>query len=306
MTATETSSVIAQAALENQHEASLDIADIPISRNAQRTRGQRFMRGLRSVLPPVGVFVVVISVWYIANFVLAARNFLLPRPDQVITVGVFGPASGSFVGPAGLQILQSILLTTEVAVVGLVIASVLGIVWAVMMSQFRWFERSTYPYAVILQCIPILALVPLIGVWFGYEFNARAIVCIMIALFPMVANTLFGLQSVEKSQRELFQLQRASRWTVLTKLLFPAAMPSILLGLRTSAGLAVVGAIVGDFFFQRGTPGIGSLMAGYARQGSYPQLFAAIIGSALLGVLMFFLFGLLGKLAVGKWYDAAR
>jgi len=191
-------------------------------------------------------------------------------------------------------------------VIGLAIAAALGILWAILMSQFRWFERSTYPYAVILQCIPILALVPLIGVWFGYEFNARTIVCVMIALFPMVANTLFGLRSVEKSQRELFQLQKASRFTVLTKLQLPAALPAIFLGLRTSAGLAVVGAIVGDFFFQRGTPGIGSLMNVYTSGLEYPQLFAAIIGSALLGVLMFFLFGLIGKLAVGKWYDAAN
>jgi NitT/TauT family transport system permease protein len=306
MTATEATPLVDSAAVENQHESAIDVADMPISRKAQRSTSERVARGVRAALPPIGVFLVVLAVWYVANAVLGFRNFLLPRPDQVISVGVMGPASGGFVGPAGAQILQSILLTAEVAIVGLAIAAVLGVLWATLMSQFRWFERSTYPYAVILQCIPILALVPLIGVWFGYEFNARVIVCIMIALFPMVANTLFGLQSVERSQRELFQLQKASRWTILSKLLFPAAMPSIFLGLRTSAGLAVVGAIVGDFFFQRGTPGIGSLMSTYTRLSSYPQLFAAIIGAALLGVLMFFLFGLIGRLAVGKWYDPAN
>ena len=305
MTTTGTGFVPTSAA-DEQHATPLgiaavtDIADLPVSRAAQTTRGERVGRGFRQALPPLGVFIVVLGVWYAANAVLGTRNFLVPRPDQVISVGLFGPTG------QGAQILTSLLLTAEVAVIGLAIASVLGILWAVLMSQFRWFQRSTYPYAVILQCIPILALVPLIGVWFGYELNARIIVCVMIALFPMVANTLFGLQSVEKSQRELFQLQRASRFTVLSKLQFPAALPSIFLGLRTSAGLAVVGAIVGDFFFQRGTPGIGSLMNVYTRLLSYPQLFAAIIGSALLGVLMFFLFGLLGKLVVGKWYDAAN
>ena len=274
--------------------------DAPVSRKAVRSRRDRVMRGIRKSLPPIGVFVLVLAAWYIANAVLGARNFLVPRPDQVITEGLIGPTG------QGVPILSSLLLTAEVAVIGLAIASVLGILWAILMSQFTWFQTSTYPYAVILQCIPILALVPLIGVWFGYGLNARIIVCVMIALFPMVANTLFGLQSVEKSQRELFQLQRASRFTVLTKLQFPAALPSIFLGLRTSAGLAVVGAIVGDFFFQRGTPGIGSLMSTYTRLLSYPQLFAAIIGSALLGVLMFFLFGLLDRLAVGKWYDPAN
>jgi NitT/TauT family transport system permease protein len=305
MTATETPSFVEQAAVESQHESAIDVAEMPISRKALSTPGQRIARGIRTALPPLAVFIVVIAVWYAVNALLTTRNFLLPRPDQVITIGVLGPASG-VPGPAGVQILTSLLLTAEVALIGLAIAAVLGILWAILMSQFRWFERSTYPYAVILQCIPILALVPLIGVWFGYEFNARVIVCVMIALFPMVANTLFGLRSVEKSQRELFQLQKASRMTVLTKLQFPAALPAIFLGLRTSAGLAVVGAIVGDFFFQRGTPGIGSLMNVYTSRLDYPQLFAAIIGSALLGVLMFFMFGLLGKLAVGKWYDAAN
>ncbi len=292
--------IVDSAAEEAPQEASVGVWDIPVSRKAQRTTGEKISRAVRDALPPIGVFILVLLAWYGANAVLGPRGFLVPRPDQVITVGLFGPTG------AGMQILTSLLLTTEVAVIGLAIAAVLGISWAVLMSQFRWFERSTYPYAVILQCIPILALVPLIGVWFGYELTARIIVCIMIALFPMVASTLFGLQSVEKSQRELFQLQKASRYTVLTKLQFPAALPSIFLGLRTSAGLAVVGAIVGDFFFQRGTPGIGSLMSTYTRLLSYPQLFAAIIGSALLGVLMFFIFGLIGRLAVGKWYDPAN
>jgi NitT/TauT family transport system permease protein len=307
MTATQTPSaqtpgtpLVDSAEVELEHEAAIDVADMPVSRKAQRSRAERIGRGIRAALPPIAVFIVVLGVWYGANAFLGARNFLVPRPDQVITVGLLGPTG------QGAQIFGSLLLTAEVAVIGLAIAAVLGILWAILMSQFRWFERSTYPYAVILQCIPILALVPLIGVWFGYELNARIIVCVMIALFPMVASTLFGLQSVEKSQRELFQLQKASRITVLTKLQFPAALPSIFLGLRTSAGLAVVGAIVGDFFFQRGTPGIGSLMNVYTRLLSYPQLFAAIIGAALLGVLMFFIFGLIGRLAVGKWYDPAN
>jgi NitT/TauT family transport system permease protein len=132
------------------------------------------------------------------------------------------------------------------------------------------------------------------------------VVTVMIALFPMVSNTLFGLQSVDRSQHELFQLQKAGRWTVLTKLMFPAALPSIFVGLRTSAGLAVVGAIVGDIFFQRGTPGIGAQIQIYTRLLESPQLIAAILASALLGVLMFLIFGLLSKLAVGKWYDPVK
>ena len=223
MTATQTTPLLGESAVENQHEAAIDLAEMPTSRKALRTPGQRIARGIRAALPPLAVFLVVIAAWYAANAILGkGRNFLLPRPDEVITTG--------FLSQSGSDILIAVGRTTTVAITGLAIACVLGIAWAVAMSMARWFQRSTYPYAVILQCIPILALVPLIGVWFGYEFNARVIVCVMIALFPMVANTLFGLQSVEKSQRELFQLQKASRWTVLTKLQFPAALPSIFLG----------------------------------------------------------------------------
>ena len=248
-------------------------------------------------IPPLLVLAILIGAWYVVHGLLgASRNFLVPRPDQVIKDGFLD-------GQTRSEILHGVWHSTAVALTGIVIAAALGIAWAVAMGSARWVKRSTYPYAVILQCIPILAIVPLIGVWFGYEFKARVVVCVMISLFPMVANTLFGLEAVDKSHLELFQLQKAPRSTVLAKLMFPSALPSIFVGLRTSAGLSVVGAIVGDFFFQRGTPGIGSLLQTYARLLNYTALFAAIFVAALLGVAMFGLFGLLSKLAVGRWYQ---
>ncbi len=301
MTTTETTpeTAVAIATEERIVFPTVPTADIAVSRAAVMSRGERLRRGLLLALPPLAVFVVFVAIWYLANALLGqSQKFLVPTLDQVIVQG--------FGGPSGAQILTAVRKTTGVAITGLAIAAVLGILWATAMSQARWVQRSTYPYAVILQTIPILALVPLIGVWFGFEFNSRVVVCVMISLFPIVASTLFGLQSVERSQHELFRLQKAGRWTVLTKLMYPAALPSIFLGLRTSAGLSVVGAIVGDFFFQRGQPGVGSLLQTYARLLSYPQLFAAIIASALLGVVMFFIFGLITKLAVGKWYDGAN
>ena len=248
--------------------------------------------------PPLAVLAGVVVIWYIVSFALGKRGFLLPAPHRIFTEGFFDPKVAG-------DISQALLRTTGVALAGLAIAILIGIAWAVAMSQARWIERSLFPYAVILQCIPILALVPLIGFWFGFEFFARMIVCVMIALFPMVSNTLFGLQSVDKSQRELFQLQGASRLTMLTKLQFPAALPAIFAGMRISAGLAVVGAIVGDFFFRRGQPGIGSLIGTYQARLLGPELFASIIAASLLGVLIFALFGLIGRAAVGRWYEPA-
>ena len=247
--------------------------------------------------PPLAVLALVISGWYFVALVVLEpdRRFLLPPPHVVLAV--FGDEN------ARVDIWVALLNTAAVAITGLALAIAIGVVWAIGMSQARWVERSLFPYAVILQSIPILAVVPLIGFWFGYDFAARTIVCVLIALFPMVSNTLFGLQSVDRSHRDLFLLQGASRWTILTKLEFPTALPAIFAGMRISAGLSVVGAIVGDFFFQRGTPGIGSLIAKYGSRLQSPELFASVIVSALFGVVIFVFFGWLGRRAVGKWYD---
>jgi len=246
---------------------------------------------------PVAVFALMIGLWYGLAAVYAGRGlpYFVPYPHRVLA---------SFTDPARQEdLLTALLSSTRVTLTGLAIAVVLGMVWAILMSQARWVERSLFPYAVVLQCVPILALVPLIGILFGYNFTARVIVTVLIALFPMVSMTLFGLQSVARPQRELFVLQGASRWTLLTKLQLPAALPSIFVGLRTSAGLAVVGAVVGDQFFQRGAPGLGVLIQVYASRLQGPDLYAAIIVAALLGVAVFLGFGWLGRLAVGRWYD---
>lgn len=250
-----------------------------------------------SVLPPIGFLAVIVAVWYLIHDSLGDNKYFLPTPVQIAKDGFGDPLVRQ-------QLTNGLRQTSEVAVTGLAIASVIGVLWAVAMSTAKWVERSTYPYAVVLQCIPILAIVPLIGIWFGYEFKARVVVTVMISLFPMVANTLFGLQSVDRSQLELFRLQKAGRLTVLAKLTFPAALPAIFVGLRTSAGLSVVGAIVGDFFFQRGTPGLGSVIATYTRMLETEALFATIFVAAALGIVVFAFFGLLSKLVVGRWYES--
>lgn len=265
--------------------------ELPVVRRRRRT-GRIAIWG-----PPLAVLALVVGVWYLVALVILDpdRRFLLPAPHVVF--GVFGDEK------TRADVAEALWNSATVALVGLAIAIVIGVLWAIAMSQARWVERSLFPYAVILQSIPILAVVPLIGFWFGYDFAARVIVCVLIALFPMVSNTLFGLQSVDRSQRELFKLQGASRWTILAKLEFPTATPAIFAGMRISAGLSVVGAIVGDFFFQRGTPGIGSLIAKYQSRLQSPELFASVIVAALFGVVIFTFFGWLARRAVGKWYD---
>lgn len=258
--------------------------------------------------PPLVVFAIILAGWYLlANYLISiGRTTLLPTPNRIFQDSfTMTQENGQANQPITEDLLRAVGLSLGVALTGLAISIVIGVTWAVLMSQARWVERSLFPYAVILQCVPILALVPLIGTTLGYSFESRILVCVLISLFPMVSNTLFGLQSVERSQRELFRLQNASRWTVLTKLQFPSAMPAIFAGMRISAGLAIVGAIVGDFFFRRGQPGLGILINNYASRVQTPELFAAIITAAVLGVVIFLVFGWIGRLAVGRWYEPA-
>lgn len=247
---------------------------------------------------PALVLVALIGVAYLVALYfdkVRQLNFLVPYPHQVFAAA-FEPAAAAVIYP---NLLNSVI----VALTGLVFAVVIGIVWATLMAQARWVERSLFPYAVILQCIPILAISPLIGIVFGYNFGGKVLVTVLISLFPMVANTLFGLQAADKAQRELFQLQRASRWTRLVKLQFPAAMPSIFVGLRNAAGLSVIGAIVADQLLGQGSPGLGVAIQVFAVRTQGAESWAAILIASLFGVVVFLIFGLLGRLAVGKWFE---
>jgi NitT/TauT family transport system permease protein len=255
---------------------------------------------LTAILPPVVVFVLVIAVWCVASYVLLApqRRFLLPPPQEVLVKGLL---TWSSLGP----MLTALGLTAKAAAIGFAIAVVFGSLLATVMSQARWLERALFPYAVILQTIPILALVPLIGFSLGFTFRSRVLICVMISIFPIVTTVLFGMQSVDRGLHDLFTLQRVSRWTRLRKLLIPAALPSFFTGLRTSAGLSVIGAIVGDFYFLQGQPGIGALLNSYSSQLQSDQLFAAVILCSLLGVLVFTLVGVLSRRVIGKWHESA-
>jgi NitT/TauT family transport system permease protein len=251
--------------------------------------------------PPAAVFAAVIAIWYGVSYLLLdpLRRFLVPPPHAVIQV--------AFLDPANLQeLLTALWLSTKVAFVGLLVAIVLGVLLAVAMSQARWIERSLYPYAVLTETVPVLAMVPLFGFWFGFGTVSRVLVVVIFCIFPIIANTLFGLQSVDQEHHDLFTLHRAGRLTRLWKLQLPAALPSIFTGLRIAAGLAVIGAIVADFFFRQGDPGIGILIDLYRSRLQSEQLFAAIILSSLLGVIVFWFFGFLARRVVGNWHQSAR
>jgi NitT/TauT family transport system permease protein len=264
------------------------------------TQPSRVRTALRRSAPITGALLGIAVIWYLVSYLVlpARQRFLLPPPHEVYGGALTTPA---LMGP----MLEALGRTFAVALVGLVIAVVFGIGYAVVMSQWPWAEKILYPYAVILQTIPILALVPLIGIWLGYAFPARVAVCVIIALFPMIANTLFGLQSAGAAAHDLFTLNRATRWQRLRKLQFPAAVPSIFTGLRNAAGLSVIGAIVGDYFFQQGAPGIGGLLRVYTQRLQMEALLTSVTLTALFGVAVFTVFAVLDRAVVGRWYGRA-
>jgi NitT/TauT family transport system permease protein len=256
-------------------------------------------RALTRAIPPAIVFAIVIGVWFFVSYVLLEprRRFLLPPPQDVVRVGFLDGDNLS-------EILDGLVQSIEVAVVGLAIATVVGFALAIAMSQARWIERSLYPWAVVLQTVPILAIVPLIGFWFKFGFPSRVLVCVLIALFPIVTNTLFGLKSAAREYHELFTLNEATRRQRVWRLQLPWALPAIFAGLRISAGLSVIGAVVGDFFFQQGPPGLGRLLSDYTYQLESEQLLATVFFSCLLGLVAFWLFGLAARLVTGAWHDS--
>ena len=249
--------------------------------------------------PPAAVFLASLAVWYGVSYLLldARRRFLVPPPHDVIQVSFFDPFNLR-------DLLGALWLSTRVAFTGLAIAIVLGMFLAVAMSRAKWIERSIYPYAVLTQTIPILAMVPLFGFWFGFGSFSRVLVVVLFCVFPIVANTLFGLQSVDQEHHDLFTLHGASRRTRLWKLQLPTALPSIFTGLRIAAGLAVIGAIVADFFFKQGNPGIGILIDRYQSRLQSEQMVGAILLSSLLGIVVFWFFGFLARRVVGGWHES--
>ncbi len=295
------------ASMEAQTEVSLDALGADPSLVGETTPSGRPTKRniIGSILGPLVFLVIFLVIWEYMHLDGMRRffdkpGFLLPSSVTVI--------DQSFVDSiVRQQMITGLGWTTFTALTGLAISVVLGIALAVLMAQARWIERSMYPYLVAAQALPVLAVVPLIGSIFGGGLGARVFVCVLISIFPIVTNTLFGLTSVENAQHELFTLRGVSRSTRLRKLQFPAAMPSIFIGFRISAGLSVIGAIVGEQFFRAGQkPGIGVVIEQFRQKARFPQVYGGLMIAALLGIAVFFAFGALRKIFIGRWYDDSQ
>ena len=227
------------------------------------------------ILPPLVVFAGVLALWQLLCSALALPAYLVPAPTRVAAA----------------------------ALLGLLISLVLGTAIAVLFSQSRLLARSLYPYAIFLQTVPVVAVAPLIVIWFGTGLASVVLVSVMISLFPVITNGTTGLTRVDPTYLELFAMRDASRLQILLKLRLPGAVPYLVTGARISSGLAVIGAIVGEFFAGYGAAGygLGYVILQTSGQLKTAELFAAIFACTLLGLVLFAAVSLLGELVLRRW-----
>jgi len=250
------------------------------------------------VIAPVIVGVLFLALWEGFVRVTQMPIYLLPGPLLVFQTLV---QDWPILWP-------SFLVTLKITIVAFLTATVIGLLIAILFTQSKWIERSFFPYAVILQTTPIVAIAPLIIIWLRNNTFAAMIVCAwIVAFFPIVSNTTLGLNSVDRNLLDLFKLYRANRWQTLVYLRLPAALPYFLGGLRISGGLALIGAVVAEF-----VAGTGGQKAGLAYQilmASYnlqiPRMFAALLLITVLGVLIFVTLSVLSDLLLRHWHESA-
>lgn len=246
---------------------------------------------------PLLVFAAALTFWEWSVWYHEIPPYLLPAPGVIATtlVADWGTLSGSL-----LVTLKDTFLALLAAVLG-------GVAFALLFARWRWVERSLLPFAIILQVTPIIAIAPLLVIYFSPS-AAVLITSFIVAFFPILSNTLLGLASTDHNLLDLFQLSRASGWQTLIHLRLPAAVPYFLGGLRISGGLALIGAVVADLIV--GKPGASAGLAYRIVESGYrsniPRMFAALVLICLTGILIFLFFTLLSQLILGRWHDSAR
>ena len=262
-----------------------------------RTR-VRMVLPWRRFAPPVAVFVLVVALWQLVCMIEHIPSYLLPSPAEVV-----GAAAAN-----GPTLLAASFATFADAFGGFALSIVVGVAVAFVMSQAKWLERSLYPYAILLQTIPIIAIAPLIVIWLGSGNGAIVVISFLIAVFPIISNANFGLVSTDPNLVNLVRMYNRSRFVLAVKVRFPHALPQIFAGLKISAGLSVIGAIVGQFVagIGGGNGGLGYLITQTAGSLQMPYLFAAGFASSVLGLLSFALVGAATSLCIGRWHESAR
>ncbi|HEY9597160.1 MAG TPA: ABC transporter permease, partial [Cyanophyceae cyanobacterium] len=262
--------------------------------------GSSWLKILTSVdvIAPIIVGILAILTWDIFVRVTKTPPYILPGPFLVLKTLISD----------WNELFQSLIITLQITLVAFIAATVSGLLVAILFTQSKWIERSFFPYAVILQTTPIVAIAPLIIIWLKNNTFAALVICAwIVAFFPIVSNTTLGLNSVDHNLINVFQLYKASRWQTLLYLRLPSALPYFLGGLRISGGLALIGAVVAEFV--AGTGGARSGLAYQILMASYnlqiPRMFAALFLITALGVIIFVGLTILSDFLLKNWHESA-
>ncbi len=249
------------------------------------------------IIAPIIVGILFLVVWELIVYFNQIPDYLLPSPHRIIAALIM----------EWVRLIPALAITAQIAIVSLIVAVVSGVTIAILMAQRKWIERSLFPYAVILQTMPIAAIAPLIIVLLKNNTFAALVVCAWLAaVFPIIASTTFGLGSCDRTLIRVFQLYGASPWQTLVYLRWPSALPYFLAGLRISGGLALIGAVVAEFV--AGTGGKDSGIAYQILISSYnleiPKMFAALLLTTGLGIMIFTMISIVSTLAIGHWHES--
>ena len=263
-----------------------------MSRRAQSQPSRAASRALTVVGPIVAVALAVLA-WSAVKWAFELKDFVLPSPLGVARAFLDDPA----------PFLRGALQSAGSALLGFAIAAAGGIVLGSAISLSRTVERSVYPLTLLFQMVPLIAIAPLLVVWFGYGRPATLASAVVVAVFPILANTLAGLRSADPLHEELFSVLAASRLQIWWKLRLPSAAPQILTGLRIAAGLATIGTITGEFLAGVGGDGapLGIQITTALKTLHVEAVFVCVLLAALVGFLLFFAVSLAARLLLRRY-----
>jgi NitT/TauT family transport system permease protein len=237
--------------------------------------GSRVADAVEAWWRPAAFMVAMVALWWLVTAMGWVKPYLIPSPGSV--VAEFQKDAGLLARHSGITLLET--------VIGFVVASVVGLVFAVAIVYSRGVERTLYPLLLAAQVVPKIAIAPLFVVWLGFGIAPKILVAVLIALFPVVISGVAGLRSVDPELLDLAATMGAKPWDSFAKIRFPGAMPHIFAGLKVAVTLAVVGAVVGEFV--GANSGLGYIVMSSNGNLNTPQLFAALISMSLIGIVLF-------------------
>jgi len=280
-------------AMMDAHQASTSIRKRPASgvvsdpAHHSIVRARVMMR-LLSVLPPVVLALVLLIGWYMSTAARAVNALFLPAPVDVFASLSDGLQSGLY--------LSSILVTVQESALGFLLAVIIALPLGYGLVKSRLLATAMHPYLAAGQAIPVIVIAPLLVIWLGSGTVSNVIVCMLVVFFPMVVNTMLGVQTIDKTLTDAARVEGASGWSMLANIEFPLALPALIAGVRTGFTLSITGALVGEFV-QGGDQGLGSLLLIAKNQYNTPFMFATLIILAGLAALYYGSTWLLAKVA---------